>query len=109
ETPPASSEQKSPGQQDTGGPRPAREATAGQAAPSDLQQSISRMPAASLTDLNKGDAVMIVATSGASNGGTVAIILLAGVEPILDASPKHGQSILSPWRLGAAGGMTARP
>ena len=67
------------------------------------------MPAASLTDLNKGDAVMIVATSGALNGGAIAIILLAGVEPILEASPKNGQSILSPWSLGAAGGEAATP
>jgi uncharacterized protein DUF5666 len=77
--------------------------------PSDLQQALSRMPAASLSDLNKGDAVMIVATSGTQDRGTTAITLLAGVEPILEASPKGGQSILSPWSLSSPGGDAGTP
>jgi Domain of unknown function (DUF5666) len=77
--------------------------------PSDLQQALSRVPAASLSDLNKGDAVMIVATPGTQDGGVTAITLLAGVEPILEASPKNGQSILSPWSLSSAGGEAATP
>jgi hypothetical protein len=76
----------------------------------DLQQAISRMPPSNLTDLQKGDAVMIVATAdntGAS-GGVVAITLLSGVEPILQASPS-GQSILTPWTMsGAPGGDAAQ-
>jgi hypothetical protein len=77
--------------------------------PSDLQQTLSRMPAASLSDLNKGDAVMIVAASGTQDGGVTAITLLAGVEPILEASPKGGQSILSPWSLSSPGGDAGTP
>jgi len=77
--------------------------------PSDLQQALSRMPAASLSDLNKGDAVMIVATPGTEDGGVTAITLLAGVEPILEASPKGGQSILSPWSLSSPGGDAGAP
>jgi hypothetical protein len=57
---------------------------------------------------------MIVATSnpqGAGNPhspGVTAITLLAGVEPILEASPNSGQSILTPWSLnGAPGGDAA--
>jgi hypothetical protein len=76
----------------------------------DLQQAISRMPASNLTDLQKGDAVMIVATSDNSgaSGGVVAITLLSGVEPILQASPS-GQSILTPWTMsGAPGGDAAQ-
>jgi hypothetical protein len=76
----------------------------------DLQQAISRMPASNLTDLQKGDAVMIVATSDNSGapGGVVAITLLSGVEPILQASPS-GQSILTPWTMsGAPGGDAAQ-
>jgi hypothetical protein len=67
------------------------------------------MPAATLADLQKGDAVMIVTTSDAQGGGgATAIILLAGVEPILQASPTGGQSILTPWSLnGAPGGDAA--
>jgi hypothetical protein len=73
----------------------------------DLQQAISRMPAATLADLQKGDAVMIVATPGAADGSVVAITLLAGVEPILQASPSGGQSILTPWSLSSAPGGDA--
>jgi len=79
---------------------------AGQGSP-DLQQALSRMPAATLAELNKGDAVMIVATAGTQDAGVTAITLLAGVEPILEASPKGGQSILSPWSLSSPGEATA--
>jgi hypothetical protein len=75
----------------------------------DLQQAISRMPPGSLSDLNKGDAVMIVATQGAEDGGATAITLLAGVEPLLEASPKSTQSILSPWSLSSGGAESAGP
>jgi hypothetical protein len=73
----------------------------------DLQQAISRMPAAKLADLQKGDAVMLVATPGASDGSVVAITLLAGVEPILQASPGGGPSILTPWSLNSGPGGDA--
>ena len=76
----------------------------------DLQQMISRMPAATLADLQKGDAVMIVATEGGANGVSTVITLLGGVEPILEASPKNSPStILSPWSLSSGGGETATP
>jgi hypothetical protein len=77
----------------------------------DLQQVISRMPAATLADLQKGDAVLVVATEGGANGVSTVITLLGGVEPILEASPKGGAStILSPWSLGSgAGGEMAAP
>jgi hypothetical protein len=84
--------------------RPAGAGGGGQGGAPDLQQAISHIPASTLTDLQKGDAVMIVATSGSQDGSVVAITLLAGVEPILQASPS-GQSILTPWSLsGAPGG-----
>ena len=68
----------------------------------DLQQMLTRMPPATLADLQKGDAVMLVTTEGSAGGAATAITLLAGVEPILEASPKSQASILSPWSLGAA-------
>jgi hypothetical protein len=74
----------------------------------DLQQAIVRMPAATLGDLQKGDAVMVVATEGGPNGVSTVITLLGGVEPILEASPKSSAStILSPWSLSSAGGGEA--
>jgi hypothetical protein len=61
--------------------------------------------------LQKGDAVMVVATPGGPDGISTAITLLSGVEPILEASPKSSAStILSPWSLsGAPGGEGATP
>jgi len=66
----------------------------------DLQQALSRMPAATLADLQKGDAVMIVTTEGTQENGVTAITLLAGVEPLLQAS--GASSILTPWTMSAA-------
>jgi len=71
----------------------------------DFQQMIARMPAASLSDLMKSDALMIVATEGSTSAPSTVITLLAGVEPILQASSKATpEMILSPWSLGAGGG-----
>ena len=74
---------------------------------------MSRIPTVTLADLQKGDAVMIVATEGGSNGAPSVITLLAGVEPILQASPNSSaSSILSPWSLGggdAGGGEAGNP
>jgi hypothetical protein len=71
-------------------------------APADFQQILSRMPAVSLADLKKGDAVMLVATEGSGSSEPTAITLLTGVEPILTASPTGAGAamILSPWNLG---------
>jgi Domain of unknown function (DUF5666) len=77
----------------------------GQGRAGDLQQMIARMPAVSLSDLVKGDALMIVATEGSASSSSTIITLLAGVEPILQASSKATQEmILSPWTLGGGGG-----
>jgi hypothetical protein len=76
-----------------GGPRPG-------GAP-DLQQILNRMPPATLADLQKGDAVMIVATQGTASGGVTAITLLSGVEAILASSASTSQAMfMSPWNLG---------
>ncbi len=88
----------------------ARGGGGGQGVGGDLQQAITRLPASKLSDLQKGDAVMIVATSDNAGavGSVVAITLLSGVEPILQASPS-GQSILTPWSMsGAPGGDAAQ-
>ena len=73
----------------------------------DFQQMLSHMPAVTLADLQKGDALMIVATEGSVNSPSTAIILLSGVEPILTASPSQARTILSPWNLSAGGGAGA--
>jgi co-chaperonin GroES (HSP10) len=77
----------------------------------DLQQMISRMPASTIADLQKGDAVMLVGTEAIGSNAVTAITLLAGVEPILQGSPNGGaSSILSPWSLsGAPSGEAGTP
>ena len=105
---------------EAGGGGPARSGGA-----PDLQQMLSRMPTVTLSDLHKGDAVMIVATQGewakegmsneaAPNDRTLndrrpsestAITLLTGVEAILQAAPSGSQAMmLSPWSLGGPSG-----
>jgi hypothetical protein len=69
----------------------------------DFQQMLNRLPAVSISGLNKGDAVMMVATEGASGKQPTAITLLTGVEPILSAAPagtNAAATVLSPWNLG---------
>ncbi len=75
-----------------------------------LSQMLPQLPTATLADLRPGDALMIVASqpSPGSNSLT-AVTVLAGVEPILTATPT-GQSgpSLSPWNVSGApdgGGM----
>jgi hypothetical protein len=76
----------------------------------DLQQMLSRMPAVTLADLHKGDAVLIVTTQGSATGGGTAITLLSGVEPILQAAPSGSQAMmLAPWSLGGAPGGDSGP
>jgi hypothetical protein len=77
----------------------------------DMQQMLSRLPASTLADFQKGDAVMIVASEGKSGGDPTLITLLGGVEPILQASPEQAVSILTPWSMsnGGAGGDAGTP
>lgn len=73
--------------------------------PPDLQRLLSRLPDSGLADLQKGDAVMIVATEGGDASAITAVTLLAGVDAILTAAPNQSAStLLSPWSLNTSGG-----
>lgn len=61
----------------------------------DLETILERAPVIQLASLQKGEAVMIVATKDAS--GVSAVRLLAGVEPLLEAP--QAQDLLSNWSL----------
>jgi hypothetical protein len=67
----------------------------------DLNQMLSMLPAVTLPELQKGEAVMIVSTQGTAAGVT-AITLLSGVEPILTAAPNA--MVMTPWNLGGGQG-----
>ena len=77
--------------------------------PPDFQQMLARMPAVSLSDLQKGNPVMVVATEGTASSPPTAITLLTGVEPILTAAPDSTRAamLLSPWNLGGGGAEAA--
>jgi co-chaperonin GroES (HSP10) len=71
----------------------------------DFQQIIRRMPSATISDLQKGDAVMIVTTMGAPGDSVTALTLLSGVEPILTAAPTQtSANLLSGWSMGGGEG-----
>lgn len=65
-----------------------------------MARLLQRSPEIHVSDLHKGDAVMIVATSGSPESAT-AIRLVAGVEPMLEASASGSQNMFSSaWSLG---------
>ena len=68
-----------------------------------LARLLQRSPQIHVADLHKGDAVMIVATSGSPDTAT-AIRLLAGVEPMLQASASGSQSMFASAWSGLGGG-----
>jgi len=75
---------------------------------------INRLPLVTLADLQKGEAVILVASEGSSSAEVTAITLLGGVEPILTATPRGAQGFtLSPWTMGGGamgeGGVEPNP
>jgi hypothetical protein len=69
----------------------------------DFQQMLSRSPAVAVADLHKGDAVVILATEGTPTSASTVVMLVGGVEPILQAAPSASQAMtLAPWTLGGA-------
>ncbi len=70
----------------------------------DIGQMLDRLPAIHLADLKTGDAIMVSTTQGSDPTKVTAIMLLAGVEPLLTASPSAMRDIMSGWNLGGGGG-----
>ncbi len=67
----------------------------------DMEQVLERAPAIKLSDLQKGEALMLVSTDGTND--VTAIKLLAGVEPLLE-SPEASRNLLANWSMGSGGG-----
>jgi hypothetical protein len=72
----------------------------------DVGQMLDALPPLPLADLKAGDAIMVSTTQGTDPGRVTAITLLAGVEPLLTASPNATRDIMSGWNLGGGGGDT---
>jgi hypothetical protein len=70
----------------------------------DFQQVLARAPSVTLKDLQKGNMVIVVATEGQTPVSATAITVVAGVEPMLQASTSGSQAMLSSsWSLGGGG------
>jgi hypothetical protein len=57
-----------------------------------------------LSELKVKDAIMVSTTMGSDPSKVTAIMLLAGVEPVLTAAPTATRDIMSGWNLGGGGG-----
>ena len=75
----------------------------------DLQQMLERMPPVQLSELKKGDALIISSSASTDPTSVTAINLVAGVEPFLAAAPRTagGQVNLGSWSLDMGGGGMA--
>jgi len=69
----------------------------------DVGQMLDNLPAMPISELKPGDAIMVSTTQGTDPGRVTAITLLAGVEPLLTASPTATRDIMSGWNLGGGG------
>jgi len=70
----------------------------------DIKQMLDHLPAVPLAELKSGDAIMVSTTEGTDPTHLTAIMLLAGVEPLLTASPNSTRDIMSGWNLGGGAG-----
>lgn len=70
----------------------------------DLKQMLDRLPAVTPADLKRGDATMVSTTEGTDGTHLTAIMMLAGVEPLLTASPNSTRDIMGGWNLGGGEG-----
>ena len=81
----------------------ARRYQPGAAKGEDTGQTLDRLPAMPLSELKRGDAIMLSSTTGSDPARVTAVMLLAGVEPLLMASPTATRDIMSGWNLGGGG------
>lgn len=102
--PPDQSVQSAPGAQSGPGGRGGRSpegrgGMGGRSGGGDLTQMLDRAPKTALTDLKTGDAIIVLSTVGNAPDQLTAIMLLAGVEPIL-TKPGTREMQLGDWSLG---------
>lgn len=69
----------------------------------DIGQMLDRLPAIQLAELKPKDAIMVSTTLGSDPSKVTAVMLLAGVEPVLTAAPAATRDIMSGWNLETGG------
>ena len=87
--------------------KPAPSSDKGHGGNQNPESFINYAPEFKLSELKKGDALLLLTTEGSVGGPVTAITVLAGVEPLLRASPGATQNmLLSSWKMdsGGAGG-----
>ena len=95
------------GQRGGGGPPEGTPAAAGRGGGmrgGDIGSMLDRLPAMPLSELKAKDAIMVSTTVGSDPTRVTAVMLLAGVEPLLTASPNSTRDIMSGWNLGGGAG-----
>lgn len=70
----------------------------------DVGAMLDQAPPITIADLKPGDAIMVKTTLGASGRAGTAVVLIAGVEPILTAAPNSVSNLFSNWSIGGGGG-----
>jgi hypothetical protein len=70
----------------------------------DINQMLDNLPPLPISDLKKGDAIMVSTTAGSDPSRVTVIMLLAGVEPLLTASPTATRDLMGGWLSGGGGG-----
>jgi hypothetical protein len=90
--------------EDTGAPQAGRGSGGGRGMGAvDINQMLDRLPAAPIAELKPGDAVML-SSMGETPGSVTAVILLAGVDPLLRASPTAARDLMGGWLSGGGEG-----
>lgn len=77
------------------GSRATRSGTTGGSGGMNLEQ----MPALSFAELKRGEAILVLSTSGADPSHVTAIVLVAGVEPLLSSAPNDPPQIGGIWNF----------
>ena len=61
--------------------------------------NLEQMPALAFAELKRGEAVIILSTAGADPSHVTAIVLVAGVEPLLSSAPADQPQIGGVWNF----------
>ena len=87
---------KPPGE---GGRGSAAAGSAGSGAAGGGLMNIERMPVLSLGEVKRGDAIIVLCTIGAEPSRVTAIVMVAGVEPLLGAAPEGQAQLGGVWNF----------